>query len=110
MATRRDTESETRKKNPLQAKGREARRLIAEAAAKASAGKPDLTPRGAVRGFRNLNFGVTREKLEARMAADRAEAEAVPEELEAREIFARVDRELTTLEERTQRLMHHYGL
>jgi hypothetical protein len=32
------------------------------------------------------------------------------EELEVSEIFARVDCELTTLEEWTQRLMHHYGL
>jgi hypothetical protein len=35
---------------------------------------------------------------------------ASPEELEASKIFERVDRELTALEERTQRLMHHYGL
>jgi hypothetical protein len=35
---------------------------------------------------------------------------ASPEDLEASKIFERADRELTALEERTQRLMHHYGL
>jgi hypothetical protein len=38
------------------------------------------------------------------------QAAASPEELEARKILERIDRELGALEMRTERLMHQYGL
>jgi hypothetical protein len=48
-------------------------------------------------------------KKPKRAEADISEA-ASSEERQASEIFVRIDRELTSLEERTQRLMYQYGL
>ena len=47
--------------------------------------------------------------LEAVIDALRGERPSV-EEVEARAIFERIDRELPSVEERTDRLMHQYGL